>query len=72
MPVLKPRGTQVFFGAWDPGQPFASLGERIVRNLPAVRDILPAGDFREWPVIEAWAREIAAQLRETMEPVAAG
>jgi menaquinone-dependent protoporphyrinogen oxidase len=71
-PILKPRGTEVFFGAWDPSAPFASLGERIVRNLPAVKDLLPIGDFREWPVIEAWARQIATQLNEIREPIAVG
>jgi len=39
------------------------------------KGILPAGDFRQWDVIEAWARGIAADLRAvpiTAEPVAAG
>jgi hypothetical protein len=26
--------------------------------------VLPRGGVRDWPVIEAWAREIASQLRE--------
>ena len=30
--------------------------------MPAIRDILPEGDFREWDAIDAWAREIAATL----------
>jgi menaquinone-dependent protoporphyrinogen oxidase len=63
-PTLHPRGTQVFFGAWDPSVPSASLAERVVRNLPAMRDALPAGDFREWPVIDAWARSVASEIRE--------
>ena len=61
-PILNPRGTQVFFGAWDPSVPSASLAERVVRRMPAMKDLLPTGDFREWPAIEAWAREIAAEL----------
>jgi menaquinone-dependent protoporphyrinogen oxidase len=63
-PILRPRGTQVFFGAWDPSVPSASFAEQIVRRLPAVKDLLPTGDFREWPVIEAWAREIATAILE--------
>jgi len=63
-PRLKPRGTQVFFGAWDPSVPSATLAERIVRQLPAIKDLLPTGDYREWPLIEAWARGIAAEIRE--------
>jgi menaquinone-dependent protoporphyrinogen oxidase len=30
--------------------------------MPATRDALPAGDFRDWPVIDAWAAQIAAEL----------
>ena len=30
--------------------------------LPAVKAILPEGDFRQWDVIEAWAKDIAAEI----------
>lgn len=66
--VLHPRGERVFFGAWDPEAPPASLGERMLRHLPASRDAMPAGDFRDWPAIEAWARDIAAELRAAPTP----
>jgi menaquinone-dependent protoporphyrinogen oxidase len=39
--------------------------------MPAIRDLLPAGDFRDWPAIEAWAREIAAALTAGKVPAAA-
>jgi menaquinone-dependent protoporphyrinogen oxidase len=68
-PILQPRGTEVFFGAWDPSSPSASLAERIVRQIPAIKELLPTGDFREWPVIEAWAREVAQGIAEPV-PVA--
>ena len=29
---------------------------------PAGKDAMPAGDFRDWPAIDAWAAEIAAEL----------
>ena len=61
-PILRPRGTQVFFGAWDPTLPSATFAERLLLRMPAIKDLLPTGDFREWPVIEAWAREIAAEV----------
>jgi len=30
--------------------------------MPATRDLLPAGDFRDWDEIDAWARGIADEL----------
>jgi menaquinone-dependent protoporphyrinogen oxidase len=30
--------------------------------MPAARNALPRGDFRDWPEIDAWADEIAAAL----------
>jgi menaquinone-dependent protoporphyrinogen oxidase len=42
------------------------MSERLVRMMPASKDLLPAGDFRDWEAIEAWAREIAATLRPTV------
>jgi menaquinone-dependent protoporphyrinogen oxidase len=60
--LLQPRGEQVFFGAWDPDAPAAGVGERMLRLMPASRAALPAGDFRDWAAIDAWAIEIAATL----------
>ena len=60
--LLHPRGEQVFFGAYDPDAPAVGLGERFVKHVPAARDALPAGDFRDWPAIDAWAAQIAAEL----------
>jgi len=65
--LLHPRGEQVFFGAYDPDAPPVGAGERLVRHMPAARDALPAGDFRDWQAIDAWAARIAAEL-ETSEP----
>jgi menaquinone-dependent protoporphyrinogen oxidase len=31
--------------------------------MPASKGLLPAGDFRDWAVIDAWARVIARELR---------
>jgi menaquinone-dependent protoporphyrinogen oxidase len=61
--LLQTRGEQVFFGAWDPDAPPIGLGERMLRHMPASKDALPAGDFRDWPAIEAWAAKIAAGLK---------
>jgi len=69
------RGHEVFLGAFRPDDPPKTMGERFVRLLPMSKSILPAGDFREWDVIAAWARAIAADLRAlstTPEPAAVG
>ena len=49
-------------GAYDPDAPPVGLGERFVQHMPAARAALPAGDFRDWPAIDAWAAQIAAEL----------
>ncbi|HEX4898108.1 MAG TPA: flavodoxin domain-containing protein [Candidatus Limnocylindrales bacterium] len=64
------RGTQVFFGAWDPTQSPASVGERFALMIPKVKELLPLGDFRDWEAIDAWAIDIAHELEKA--PVAAG
>jgi menaquinone-dependent protoporphyrinogen oxidase len=67
--TIHPRAHRVFYGAFDPKDPPKSMQERLVRLMPAAKQVLPTGDFREWDSIEAWAREIAAQLAEKI-PVA--
>jgi menaquinone-dependent protoporphyrinogen oxidase len=61
--LIHPRAEQVFFGVYDPFRKDATLAERIVTKMPAIREALPAGDFREWPVIEGWAEKIATELQ---------
>lgn len=63
------RDHKVLQGAYDPNDPPKAISERLARMLPAVKNILPEGDFREWDVIDAWAREIAQAIAE---PVAVG
>ena len=60
--LLAPREQKVFSGKWDPDAPPVGFAERMMKLLPAGRDALPAGDFRDWPAIDAWAAEIAAAL----------
>ena len=63
--AIHPRGMEVFFGAFDPTEP-KGLAERLMssflRVMPAARDALPIGDFRDWPAIDAWAEKIAIEL----------
>lgn len=63
--MLQPRGEQVFFGAFNPDDPPIGVGERLVRKMPTARDAMPTGDFRDWPAIAAWARQIATELTAT-------
>ncbi|MEC5184592.1 menaquinone-dependent protoporphyrinogen oxidase [Cryobacterium sp. MP_3.1] len=58
--TVRPVGHRVFFGAIDPDA--LSLGHRVIRKFPGAAEKIPAGDFRNWPEIEAWAREIARAL----------
>lgn len=60
--LLHPRGERVFFGARDPNAHPIGLAERMMKVMPAAKDSLPAGDFRDWAAIDAWASGIAAEL----------
>ena len=60
--LVRARGSQVFFGAYDPHAGPTTFGERLLAHLPAARAALPAGDFRDWDAIDAWAAQIAAEL----------
>lgn len=58
--ALHPREHRVFFGRIDPHE--LTLAEKALRRLPAGRDLLPEGDFRDWDEIDAWARAIDQEL----------
>ncbi|MFI5261967.1 MAG: flavodoxin domain-containing protein [Candidatus Limnocylindrales bacterium] len=63
-PTLHPRDAHVFFGALDLDAPPIGLAERFTRHLPAAaREAMPAGDFRDWAAIDAWAHGIADELK---------
>ncbi|HLO35971.1 MAG TPA: flavodoxin domain-containing protein, partial [Candidatus Deferrimicrobium sp.] len=66
--AIHPRGEQVFFGAYDPAAKAVGLAERFMSLMPAARDALPNGDFRDWPAIDAWADEIAHELAGAAVP----
>ena len=68
--AIHPRGEKVFFGAIDPAARPIGIAERLMSIMPAGRDAIPKGDFRDWPAIDAWADEIARELASA--PVAAG
>ena len=64
--AVHPRDVRVFFGALDPTK--LGLRDRAIRTMPAGHALLPEGDFRDWPEIDAWAAGIARDLA----PVVAG
>ncbi len=59
--AIHPCGHRMFFGAYSTGKP-VGLMERFVARMPAARDAMPEGDFRDWDAIEAWAGDIAREL----------
>ena len=66
--TIQPRDERIFFGAFDPDAKPVGLMERFgapFMRVPAVRAVMPAGDFRDWPQIEAWANGIASELGAT-------
>ena len=58
--LVHPRGKQVFRGAYHHDK--IRGADRIITWMPAIRDIMPEGDFREWDAIDAWAGSIADEL----------
>jgi menaquinone-dependent protoporphyrinogen oxidase len=65
--TLPSRDRHVFYGAYDPDLSPGSFLERLTKVIPAVKDALPTGDFRDWPAIEAWAHGISAALTKERE-----
>jgi len=67
--LIHPREQKVFFGVYNPEREGASFMERLVLKMPAIKEALPSGDFRDWAEIERWAHGIALALGPV--PVAA-
>jgi menaquinone-dependent protoporphyrinogen oxidase len=63
--VIQPRGDRVFSGMLDPSR--LGLRDRIIKAMPAGRELLPEGDFRDWAEIDAWATQIARELAPAPE-----
>jgi menaquinone-dependent protoporphyrinogen oxidase len=73
--ALHSRDERVFFGAYDPDAEPIGIAERLgalFTRIPAIREALPAGDFRDLPAIEAWADGIARELQPVAGTVVRG
>ncbi len=58
--TLAPRDHRVFAGAFDRATAdFSGMG---LAERTLVRRLMPSGDWRDWPEIEAWAGEIARAI----------
>lgn len=58
--TVVPRDHRVFAGAYDrETADFSGMG---LAERTLVRRLMPSGDWRDWPGIEAWAREIVRDL----------
>ena len=62
--AVNAREHRVFFGAYERDRKPIGIAERLVSIMPAAREAMPEGDFRDWPEIEAWAAGIAADLTQ--------
>jgi menaquinone-dependent protoporphyrinogen oxidase len=58
--VLDVQEHVVFAGAFDPATADLSRANWIEKQF--VNRLMPVGDFRDWPQIEAWARRVAREL----------
>ena len=67
-PIITPRGTRVFFGAWDPEASPVGLMERVMHAIPQAREAMPAGDFRDFSEVDAWGEAIATELSKEAVP----
>ena len=56
------RRHRIFAGAWAHGAPRIGMLERFMSLVPAAREALPEGDFRDWPAVDDFATTVASEL----------
>jgi menaquinone-dependent protoporphyrinogen oxidase len=65
--AVLPREHRVFAGRLDPDE--LGVGEKLILKVVRAK----TGDSRDWPAIEAWARQIALTLQtEASQPLVTG
>lgn len=60
---LGARAHRIFAGAYDRDRPRIGALEKMMGLLPAAREALPEGDFRDWAAIDEFAKGVAGELR---------
>lgn len=60
--LVRSRGHRVFAGRLDPSR--LSLGEKLIAGMVRA----PAGDYRDFAAVEAWAHDIADELLAEVGP----
>jgi menaquinone-dependent protoporphyrinogen oxidase len=64
---IEARGHAVFPGAWRrDAQPIGVL-EKVMHAIPAAREALPEGDFRDWDAIDRFAASAAGELELALQ-----
>jgi menaquinone-dependent protoporphyrinogen oxidase len=58
--MLNARDHRVFFGISD--HTHIDLRDRLIYAVPGGKKLIVDGDFRDWPEVDAWAKEIALAL----------
>lgn len=62
--AIHPRDFHVFFGALDVDK--LSAWERALpKMIPALRRLMPEGDYRDWQDIDGWTDSIAHELESS-------
>jgi menaquinone-dependent protoporphyrinogen oxidase len=64
---VEARGHHVFAGAWHRDQPPVGVLERLMKVIPAAREALPEGDFRDWAEIDDFAAGVAGELELALQ-----
>ena len=60
--LVDAKGRLIAQGPSYGNQLMERIGAKFTR-MPSIRKAIPAGDFRDWPKIEAWAEGIARELQ---------
>jgi menaquinone-dependent protoporphyrinogen oxidase len=64
---IEARGHTVFPGAWRRDVEPVGVLEKVMHAIPAAREALPEGDFRDWAAIDGYAASVAGELELALQ-----